>query len=260
MGLAAAELFARRGWHVYAGARRVERMTELAALGVRVLTLDVTNSESNQAFVNTALTEQGRIDVLINNAGYGEYGPVEDIAMDRVRAQFAVNFFGAVELTKLVLPTMRGQASGRVVHISSIGGDLYTPLGAFYHATKAALQQFSDTLDAEVRRFGVRSVVVQPGGTQSEWAQVALATAKRNTALDSVYRPLVEAVDRLLSGRTASATSADLAKVFYRAAVAERPKRRYLNSVGDRLVVWTARALPNLYRSGMHQGIKRLAK
>ncbi|MDR1432555.1 MAG: SDR family NAD(P)-dependent oxidoreductase [Propionibacteriaceae bacterium] len=261
MGLACAELFARRGWTVHAGARRVDRMAGLATLGVHVHALDVTNTESNRAFVDAALLAgQGRIDVLVNNAGYGEYGPVEDLPMERVRAQFDVNFFGAVELTKLVLPTMREQGSGRIVHISSIGGDLYTPLGAFYHATKAALQQFSDTLDAEVRSFGVRSTVVQPGGTQSEWSEIALSTAKQNTAPDSVYLPLAEAIDRLLSGQSASATSADLAEVFYRAATADHPKRRYLHSAGDRMAVWIARCLPNLYRSGIRLAIRRLIK
>jgi NAD(P)-dependent dehydrogenase (short-subunit alcohol dehydrogenase family) len=260
MGLASAKLFAIRGWQVYAGARRLERMDPLAAMGVHVRALDVTDAASNQAFVDAALAEQGRIDGLINNAGYGEYGPVEDIPMERIRAQFEVNFFGAVELTRLVLPVMRAQGFGRIVHISSIGGDLYTPLGAFYHATKAALQQFSDTLDAEIRRFGVRSVIVQPGGTQSEWSQIAVASAKQNTAADSAYRPLTEAINRLLSGRTAGATSTDLAALFYRAATAERPKRRYLNSLGDRLAVWTARSLPNLYRNAIHLGLKRLVK
>ena len=102
------------------------------------------------------LDEAGHIDVLINNAGYGEYGPAEEIPMDKIRNQFETNFFGAVELTQLVLPTMRAQNYGRIVNISSIGGDVYMPLGAYYHATKAALQQWSDVLDLEVAQFGIR--------------------------------------------------------------------------------------------------------
>jgi NAD(P)-dependent dehydrogenase (short-subunit alcohol dehydrogenase family) len=255
---AAAQLFLERGWAVYAGARRVERMAELERLGARVSALDVTKTDSNRAFVDQAVAEQGRVDVLVNNAGYGEYGSVEDLPLARVRDQFDVNFFGAVDMAQLVLPIMRGQGSGRIVNISSIGGDLYTPLGAFYHATKSALQQYSDTLDTETRPFGVRSVVVQPGGTQSEWSKIALANARHNLAPDSAYRPLVEAIERLISGREASVTSQDLAQVFYRAATAAKPKRRYLHSAGDRLAVWAARSLPNVYRTGLRIVLQRL--
>jgi NAD(P)-dependent dehydrogenase (short-subunit alcohol dehydrogenase family) len=260
MGEAAAKFFLARGWAVYAGARRVDRMIQLERLGAHVQALDVTKTQSNRAFVKAAMTKEGRIDVLVNNAGYGEYGPVEDIPMAQVRAQFDVNFFGAVQLTQMVLPIMRAQRAGRIVHISSIGGDLYTPLGAFYHATKAALQQFSDALDAEVRRFGVRSVIVQPGGTQSEWAEVALANSLRNTAANSAYRQLVDTIARLMPRMAGSTTSQDLAKVFYRAATDPRPKRRYLNSVGDRLIVWAARSLPGVYRRGMNAVLTRSAK
>ena len=146
MGFEAAELFAKRGWKVYAGARRVEKIPQYEN-NIKALKLDVTSSESNQAFVKKILDEAGHIDVLINNAGYGEYGPAEEIPMDKIRNQFETNFFGAVELTQLVLPTMRAQNYGRIVNISSIGGDVYMPLGAYYHATKAALQQWSDVLD-----------------------------------------------------------------------------------------------------------------
>ncbi len=177
MGFEAAELFAKRGWKVYAGARRVEKIPQYEN-NIKALKLDVTSSESNQAFVKKILDEAGHIDVLINNAGYGEYGPAEEIPMDKIRNQFETNFFGAVELTQLVLPTMRAQNYGRIVNISSIGGDVYMPLGAYYHATKAALQQWSDVLDLEVAQFGIRSVCVQPGGTQSSWDSLRRSHAR----------------------------------------------------------------------------------
>ena len=188
MGFEAAELFAKRGWKVYAGARRVEKIPQYEN-NIKALKLDVTSSESNQAFVKKILDEAGHIDVLINNAGYGEYGPAEEIPMDKIRNQFETNFFGAVELTQLVLPTMRAQNYGRIVNISSIGGDVYMPLGAYYHATKAALQQWSDVLDLEVAQFGIRSVCVQPGGTQSSWGNIALENSKKNMSSNSAYQP-----------------------------------------------------------------------
>ena len=122
MGYEAAKTFAQRGWQVYAGARRVEKIP--TDEGIIPLKLDVTDSKSNQNFIQHIINHAGRIDVLINNAGYGEYGPAEEIPMENVRKQFETNFFGAVELTQLVLPIMRQQHFRRIVNISSIGGDV----------------------------------------------------------------------------------------------------------------------------------------
>ncbi|BAP85188.1 short-chain dehydrogenase [Paucilactobacillus hokkaidonensis JCM 18461] len=189
MGKAALQLFAQRGWIVYGGARRVENIP--TGTNIHPIKLDITDSESNHHFINTLLTEQQHIDVLINNAGYGEGGPVEEIPLEKVRKQFETNFFGAVELTKLILPKMRSQNVGRIVNISSIGGDLYMPLNAYYHASKAALQQWSDALDTEVQQFGIRSVIVQPGGTQSSWSKITMDNVRKNLKPDSAYLPFV---------------------------------------------------------------------
>jgi short-subunit dehydrogenase len=159
----------------------------------------VTDHDSNVAFIKQIMaTEQG-IDVLINNAGYGEYGPVEDTPLDNARRQFETNFFGAADLAQLVLPIMRAQKSGRIINISSIGGDVYMPLGAYYHATKAALQQWSDSLDIEIAPFGVRSLIIQPGGTQSAWSEIAMGNAKKNLKENSVYAVMVNNVAALLT-------------------------------------------------------------
>ncbi|MFD1432059.1 SDR family NAD(P)-dependent oxidoreductase [Lacticaseibacillus yichunensis] len=259
MGLEAAKLFAQRGWIVYGGARRVEKIP--TTNGIHALKLDVTDDASRKAFIQTILTDQHRIDVLINNAGYGEYGPLEELPLENLKAQFDVNFFGAAALTQLVLPTMRAQHSGRIVNISSIGEDVFTPLGGAYHATKAALRRWSNVLDQEVKGFGIRSVIVQPGGTQSSWAEIAMANAKKNLKPNSVYRPLVEAVETQLSGLPASAaTSADLARLFYRAATDETPKYAYFNTWSDRLMARTARVHPRLYMRIADQLMKGFSK
>lgn len=248
MGFAAAELFAKEGWIVYGGARRVEKIP--TAEHIHALKLDVTDHASNQAFIETIFQQEKQIDVLINNAGYGEYGPVEDISLDNARRQFETNFFGAADLAQLVLPIMRAQKSGRIINISSIGGDVYMPLGAYYHATKAALQQWSDSLDIEIAPFGVRSLVIQPGGTRSAWSDIAMAHARENLKTDSVYIRLVDKVSALLTANehTSGASSEDLAQVFYKAATDTRPKRRYFNTLSDRVMVWLARSCPRVFK------------
>ncbi|MDR0300635.1 MAG: SDR family NAD(P)-dependent oxidoreductase [Streptococcaceae bacterium] len=246
MGLEAAKVFAEKGWEVVAGARRVELIP--ASAHIMALKLDVTDSQSNADFVSAASDKFGRIDVLINNAGYGEYGPTEEISTDNAKYQFAVNYFGAVELTNLVLPLMRMQKFGRIVNISSVGGDVFMPLGAHYHATKAALQQWSDVLDMEVEPFGIRSVVVQPAGTKSAWRDVAFENAAKNVKENSPYAPLIA---KLLAGFerfSGGATSEDLAKVFYKAATDEKPKMRYFNAFQDRVMTRIARVHPKLWR------------
>jgi len=134
------------GHTVYAGARRLDRMKSLADAGERLLALDVTDDASMTIAVQTILREAGRIDVLINNAGYGSYGALEDVPPEEARRQFDVNIFGLARLTQLVLPTMRAQRSGRIINISSIGGKFGEPFGCWYHATKFAVEGLSDSL------------------------------------------------------------------------------------------------------------------
>lgn len=259
MGREAALLFAQRGWSVYAGARRVEKIPTEA--GIHALPLDVTSDESRRVFMEKVLQE-GRVDVLINNAGYGEYGSLEETDLDRARRQFETNLFGAAGMTQLVLPTMRAQGSGRIVNVSSVGEDLFTPQGGWYHATKAALRRWSNVLDLEVRPFGVRSVIVQPGATRTEWSEVALATAEENLGQTSPYRDQVRAIRALLGGesRLVTATSADLAEVFYRAATDPRPRYAYFHGLADRLLARFARVHPRLWTTLVRAIASRLGR
>src|SRR5215210_9103357 len=161
------------GYTVYAAARRVQRMEGLAAQGVRVLEMDVTNDESMIDGVKRIIAEAGRIDVLVNNAGYGSYGAVEDVPLDEARRQFEVNVFGLARLVQLLVPHMREQRSGRIINMSSIGGKFYEPLGAWYHATKFAVEGFSDSLRLELAPFGIHVVIVEPGPIVTEWNTLA---------------------------------------------------------------------------------------
>ncbi|MFQ7234596.1 MAG: SDR family NAD(P)-dependent oxidoreductase [Enterococcus hulanensis] len=258
MGFEAAKLFAEKGYSVVAGARRMEKIP--ADKNISAVKLDVSDVSSNEAFVQFALQKFGRIDVLINNAGYGEYGPTEEISYSNALYQFKVNYFAAVNLAQLVLPTMRKQHSGRIVNISSTGGNGYVPLGAHYHASKAALQQWSDVLDTEVSQFGIRSVIVQPGGTQSAWSEIAMKNAKENLKPDSPYKKLVEGIGNMLNNINLGATSKELAEIFYQAATDAKPKFRYYYSLRDRMMVWTARNHPRITHFGMNQLVKGLLK
>ena len=145
-------------------------MAELATAGAALLKLDLTDDASIVAAVNAIKSEAGRIDVLVNNAGYGSYGALEDVPLSEGRRQFEVNVFGLARLCQLVLPMMRAQKSGKIVNITSIGGKIWEPLGGWYHATKFAVEGLSDCLRVEVAPFGIDVIVIEPGAIRTEWA------------------------------------------------------------------------------------------
>ncbi|WP_407893891.1 SDR family NAD(P)-dependent oxidoreductase [Lacticaseibacillus sp. N501-2] len=260
MGKAATELFAAQGWRVFAGARRVNLIP--TGENIYPMHLDVCDHNSNLAFVAGALTQQTRLDVLLNNAGYGEFGPLEEVPLASARQQLETNLIGAADLAQIVLPIMRRQGYGRIINNSSIGGDLYTPLGGWYYVSKHALNTWSDTLDSEIRPFGLRSVIVEPGGTQSSWLTIALAHAKANLKADSPYRELTDVVAGLAnkSSFMTGATSEQLAQVFYQAATAKHPKRRYYHATTDRLMANFARVHPELFRHGLNLAVNLALK
>ena len=163
--------------------------------------MDVTDEESMRSGVDQILADEGRIDVLVNAAGYGSYGAVEDVPLSEARNQFEVNLFGAARLTQLVLPGMREQHSGTIVNITSMGGKIYTPLGAWYHATKHALEALSDCLRMELKPFGIDVVVIEPGGIRTEWPGIA-AEKVRAVSGSGPYAPQGNAVADSLSSES----------------------------------------------------------
>lgn len=163
----------KRGHIVYGAARRVEQMQDIKAAGGHVLPLDVTDAGQIQTAVGIILKEQeGRIDVLINNAGYALFGAVEDVTDEEAKHQFEVNLFGLAAVTKAVLPTMRAAKSGTIINMGSMGGKMYVPFGAWYHATKHALEGWTDCLRLELQPFGIQVVLMEPGGVKTEFAAV----------------------------------------------------------------------------------------
>ncbi len=197
IGRAAALELLGAGHTVYAGARRVESMVSVGAAGGRLLPLDVTSEADLERVVQTILEEQGRIDVLVNNAGFGLYAAAEDVPLDDARYQLEVNLFGPARLIQLVLPHMREQRAGTIVNVSSMGGEITFPLGAWYHASKHALEAYSDALRQEVKGFGIHVVLVQPGIIRTSSAASAPrlcasipATAPTETSPRRWRRPL----------------------------------------------------------------------
>ncbi len=168
------------GFTTYAVARRTDRLAALEPDGVRTFAMDVTDDASMVAGIDRIVGEHGRIDVLVNNAGYGSYGAVEDVPIDEARRQFEVNVFGLARLVQLVTPHMRAQGSGRIINISSIGGKFYEPLGAWYHATKFAVEGFSDSLRLELAPFGIDVVIIEPGPIKTEWNTSARDRPRRD--------------------------------------------------------------------------------
>jgi NAD(P)-dependent dehydrogenase (short-subunit alcohol dehydrogenase family) len=227
IGREAAIGLAKAGHIVYAAARRVERMTELAALGIRTLRADVTVPSDLEALVATVVAERGRIDVLINNAGYGAYGALEDVPIEEARRQLDVNLFGLADLTRLVLPYMRAQKSGRIINIASIAGKIGIALGGWYHAAKFAVEGLSDCLRQEVAPFGIKVVVIEPGGINTEWSKIARERLLE-VSKDGAYAPQAEKTARLFFMRDGGGSDPRIvARTIARAVAARNPKTRY---------------------------------
>lgn len=173
IGFETARVLARQGHRVYAAARRIDRMEALKKEGVSVLFLDVTDDASMCAAVDTVLKNERRIDVLVNNAGYGYFGPIEEVPMSDARQQLEVNVFGMARMCQLVLPTMRQQGAGRIVNISSIAGKAVFYMGGWYHVSKYAVEALSDALRIEMRPFGITVSLVEPGLIKTDWGLIA---------------------------------------------------------------------------------------
>jgi NAD(P)-dependent dehydrogenase (short-subunit alcohol dehydrogenase family) len=227
MGKEFAKQLLQDGHIVYGAARRLDKMNDIRQLGVRVLSMDVTDDASMVQAVDGILKAEGRIDVLINNAGFGSYGAIEDVPMAEARYQLEVNVFGAARLIQLVLPSMRAQRYGRIINISSIGGKIATPFGGWYHASKFALEGLSDSLRSEVAPFGIDVVVIEPGGIKSEWGQIAVTNLEK-TSSGTVYGPMAKKFGGGLSAVDNKVPGPDVITRLVKQAIdAKKPKTRY---------------------------------
>jgi NAD(P)-dependent dehydrogenase (short-subunit alcohol dehydrogenase family) len=240
IGEAAAKDLRLRGFTVYAAARRIERLAALETLGIRPLQMDVTDDSSITQGVQRIIAESGSVDILVNNAGYGSYGSVEDVALDEARNQFEVNLFGLARLTQVVLPYMRKNSSGRIINISSMGGKMYEPMGAWYHATKFALEGLSDCLRLELKPFNIHVVIIEPGAIRTEWSGIA-ADGLEATSGSGAYREQARRVSAVLRTTGADPRHATAPEVvgslIGKASTVRRPKTRYVVGYGARPLI-----------------------
>lgn len=230
IGKETARTLREEGYVVYGAARRVEKMSDLEELGVTSIAMDVTRDEDLVAAVERIAAETGGVDALVNNAGFATYGAMEDTSIDDARYQFEVNLFGLARLTQLVLPHMREQGHGRIVNMSSMGGRIYTPLGSWYHATKHALEGWSDCLRYELAPFGIDVVIIQPGSIDTEFGDVMVPPLLERSG-SGPYAEMAQEMARV--SREAYESGGGSPPSVVTAAVsdalsARRPKTRYV--------------------------------
>ena len=256
IGRATARHLAARNWTVYATARRLGAIEDLAAEGCQLLELDVTDEASMVTAVGTVERNHGAVDALVNNAGYGEYGPVEEVPLDAARREFETNVFGLARMAQLVLPGMRRQQHGRIVNVGSMGGRFTFPGGGWYHASKYAVEALSDALRFEVRSFGIAVVVIEPGTIKTRFAETAVGEAEAVDAPDlprgdGPYARFNAAMAKTVHGayegalgRMAVGPEA-VAKVIEKALTSDRPRARYPVTAGARVMLGVRKVLPD---------------
>lgn len=234
LGRAAAIIFRSAGFDTFATARDPSQLDGLRALGCHTLALDVTSEDARRNAVETIEREFGAVGILVNNAGYGQYGPLEEISLDALRRQFETNVFGALRLSQLALPAMRRAGRGRIVNISSVAGRVSSIGGGAYHATKFAIEALTDALRPEVEPFGIDVVNVLPGPIATQFEATLLKNIP-DTGPQSPYtyfkQRLAERMHNFLNPQKFGVMSAEtVARVVFKTATARRPKTRY--SVG----------------------------
>lgn len=227
IGKAAAMRFQRAGWNVVATMRDPSAGSELGKLdNVLVQRLDVTDADTIAASIAAAISRFGRIDVLLNNAGYGAYGPLEAFSADRIRRQFDTNVLGLLEVTKAVLPQMRANRSGTIINVSSIGGQITFPLGTLYHGTKFAVEGISEALHYELEPLGIQVRIIEPGMIKTDFGGRSFDFAMDANLSD--YAPTVEAMGRIFGKLAANPSPPEIvADVIWEAANDTGKRLRY---------------------------------
>lgn len=235
----------RNGMDVYALARRVYRMNDLDDLGIHTLHLDVADQEEIDRVVGQIVQEAGRIDVLVNNAGLGTFGSVEEVALSEGEYEFKVNVFGMVKMIQAVLPTMRAQKSGRIINMSSMAGRVSTLMGAWYVGSKYAIEGMSDSLRLELKPFGIDVAVIEPGAITSNWKGIAIDKLMAASG-EGPYAALArESSDFFALAYKFASTPRVVARMVDRAALSRRPKTRYVAGTGAKPLICLKQILPD---------------
>lgn len=226
MGKVTAKDLIKQGHIVYCASRNTKNMDELKTLGGKIIELDMSKNLTIEQAVKKILKEQKKIDILWNNAGYGLYGPVEEININDAKYQFEVNLFGLAKLTQLILPIMRKQNSGLIINTSSIGGKIFTPLGAWYHATKHALEGWSDCLRLELKDFNIDVVILEPGLINTKFYEI-LKNNLPERSRTGPYKKIVNAMLKASNNTSKGSSPKLISKTIQKIIRSKRPKTRY---------------------------------
>lgn len=246
IGEAAAVALAEAGWTVVGAARRLERLESLRTKGVTPHVVDVSDDDSMVTLVDDVVAEHGRIDVLVNNAGYSVFGAVEDVPVEVARRQLEVNVLGLSRMSQLVLPHMRAAGAGRIINIASVAGHVSEPLGGWYHASKYAVEALSDAMRMELAPHGVRVAIIEPGAIRTEFGDIAadsLAEYSGSGAYAAQARRMARAHERMFG---ADAAEVDVVvDAIVHAATARRPRSRYQVPASARAIVAATKVVPS---------------
>lgn len=245
IGKETAKLLSQSGLIVYGAARRLEKMQDLKDAGVHVMAMDVTDDRSMVKGVQDILTAEKRIDVLVNNAGYGSYGSLEDVPLSEAKYQFEVNVFGMARLTQLVIPQMRSQKSGKIINISSIGGKLGEPHGAWYHATKFAVEGLSDSIRMELKQFGIQVIVIEPGAIITEWNRISRENLIKRSGNTAYKTMAVQQVHMMEKADKWGSQPVVIARVIKRAVDSPHPRTRYAAGGGAKPILFLRSLVPD---------------
>ena len=223
--------------------------------------MDVTDDASMIAGVNAVLEAEGRIDVLVNNAGYGYFGAIENVSMEEARKQLEVNVFGLARLTQLVIPHMRQQGSGRIVNLASIAGKLALYFGGWYHVSKFAVEGFSDALRMELKPFGIDVVIIEPGGIRTEWGVIAadhLAESSKGTVYEQAALNEANAMKYTYTRAKLLSNPSVIAKAICKGVNRRHPKARYRTGMGSHSLVFLHWLLPSKWWDGLMRSLGKV--
>ncbi|AYB35347.1 oxidoreductase [Chryseolinea soli] len=240
MGKETAKTLIQEGHSVYTAARRIDQMQDLKALGGFPVPMDVTNIEDIRSVVDLIIKKEGKIDVLWNNAGYGLYGSVEDVALDEARRQLEVNVIGMAAVTQVVVPYMRKAKAGTIINTSSMGGKMYFPMGAWYHASKHAVEGLSDCLRLELKPFNIKVVVLEPGFIATEFGHV-LVDGISKYATKSAYSAMINKIiegTKKAAEKGGSSSPSVIANTVSKIVSSKKPKTRYRVGKFAKPMVW----------------------
>lgn len=261
IGYDTATRLAKQGHKVYGAARRIDKMQPLKELGVTPIKMDVTDDASMIAGVNAVMEAEGRIDVLVNNAGYGYFGAIENVSMEEARKQLEVNVFGLARLTQLVIPHMRQQGSGRIVNLASIAGKLALYFGGWYHVSKFAVEGFSDALRMELKPFGIDVVIIEPGGIRTEWGVIAadhLAESSKGTVYEQAALNEANAMKYTYTRAKLLSNPSVIAKAICKGVNKRHPKARYRTGMGSHSLVFLHWLLPSKWWDGLMRSLGKV--